>query len=164
MAPFNIIIVGGGIAGFAAAIALRGPNRKITVLEQSSLNREIGALISFQPNASRILKNSWGLDLSDARPMVDEGFRIYNTDGQLVNTVPLLSKVEYEADRVMFHRRDLHDQLRREATSNSFHQIRDPVEVRLATRVVDCDPLNGAVILENGQKLTGDLIIGADGM
>lgn len=44
--PFRIVIVGGGIAGLTAAIALRGPNRQITVLERSRLGKEIGAFIS----------------------------------------------------------------------------------------------------------------------
>jgi 2-polyprenyl-6-methoxyphenol hydroxylase-like FAD-dependent oxidoreductase len=44
--PFRIVIVGGGIAGLPAAIALRRPNRQITVLERSRLGKEIGAFIS----------------------------------------------------------------------------------------------------------------------
>lgn len=44
--PFRIIIVGGGIAGLAAAIALRGEGREVTVLEASGMNKEIGAAIS----------------------------------------------------------------------------------------------------------------------
>lgn len=164
MAVFRIVIVGGGIAGFAAAIALRAPNRKITVIEQSRLNKEIGALISFQPNASRIIQSTWGLDLSDARPMVDREFRIYNTDGVLVNSVPLLGKVEYEGDRLAFHRRDLHDFLKAQATINDGHRSGDPIEVRVASRVVSCDPVEGNVTLESGECVTGDLIIGADGM
>jgi salicylate hydroxylase len=163
--PFRIVIIGGGIAGLTAAIALRGPDRIITVLEQSRLNKEIGALISLQPNASRIIESVWGLKSElhgDARAIVDEGFRIYNTDGQLVNTVPLLSKQEYGGDRLCFHRRDLHNTLKKAAVS--FDRQGDPVVVRTASKVVDCDSLQGTVTLESGEVVTGDMIVGADGM
>lgn len=162
--PFRIIIVGGGIAGLTAAIALRAPNRRITVLEQSRLNTEIGALISLQPNATKIVYNTFGLgkELEDARGLVDEGFRVYSTDGELVNHVPLTTKTEYGASRIVYHRRDLHDALKKAALCTN----RDgpPVEIRVASRVVGCDPLHGSVELENGDKLEGDIIVGADGM
>lgn len=164
MPPFRVVIVGGGIAGFATAIALRAPKRHIIVLEQSKLNAEIGALISLQPNATKIIHSTWGLDLSAARPLVDEGFRIYNTDGLLVDTVPLLRKTEYGGDRKVFHRRDLHDALKQEAVSASSSVGGNPVEVRVASKVVDCDPIKGAVTLESGEIVTGDLIVAADGM
>jgi salicylate hydroxylase len=161
---FHIIIVGGGIAGFAAAIALRGPNRQITILEQSSLNKEIGTLISFQPNASRILQSTWGLDLQDAWPLVDEGFRIYNTEGRRVNSVPLLTKTEYGGDRLLFHRREVHEALGRAVSSQSSDLVGGSVKIRTASRVVKCDKHLGTVTLENGNILQGDLVIGADGM
>ncbi|KAJ5668505.1 FAD/NAD(P)-binding domain-containing protein [Penicillium maclennaniae] len=68
-----LIIVGGGIAGLTAAIALRASNRRITVLEQSRLNREIGALISLQPNASLIMRKTWKFDkeMEEARGLID---------------------------------------------------------------------------------------------
>ncbi|KAJ5233234.1 uncharacterized protein N7469_005000 [Penicillium citrinum] len=162
---FHIVIVGGGIAGFTAAIALRAPNRIITVLEQSRLNKEIGALISLQPNASRIVESEWGLRNElhgEAKAIVDEGFRIYNTEGHLVNSLPLKTRTEYGADRLCFHRRDLHDTLKKAAVSPD--RVGDPVVVRTACKVTDCDPLKGSVTLEDGETITGDLIIGADGI
>ena len=74
------------------------------MLEQSSLHTEIGATISLQPNASRILTEQWRLGdaLKVARGMVDRGFRVYNTEGELVKTLPLLSRTEYGGDRIMY--------------------------------------------------------------
>lgn len=161
---FRIIIVGGGIGGLAAAISMRAPGRQITILEQSKLHAEIGATISLQPNASRILEKEWklGEDLKLARGIIDQGFRIFNTEGKVVNTVPLLSKTEYGGDRLIFHRQDLHDSLKSAAISIS--RSGPPADIRLNSKVVRCDCQNGSVTLEGGEVIEGDLIIGADGI
>nr|OQO21252.1 hypothetical protein B0A51_12376 [Rachicladosporium sp. CCFEE 5018] len=161
--PFRIIICGGGIAGLAAAIALRAPGREITILEQSRLASEIGATISLQPNASAILQRQWGVDsVKEARGMIDHGFRIFNVEGKLVNTVPLVSKTEYGGDRVMYHRQDLHACLLRAATSKN--RAGQPAVIRTSSKVVACDPLEGTVSLESGDQLVADLIVAADGI
>lgn len=161
---FRIIIVGGGIAGLAAAIALRAPGRQITILEQSRLHGEIGATISLQPNASRILDQVWKLGklFETARGIVDQGFRIYDTSGKLVNTIPLLSKTEYGGDRIVYHRQDLHECLKQAAISPD--REGPPAVVRVASRVVECDCEQGNVTLESGEILFADLVIGADGI
>ncbi|PIG85476.1 zeaxanthin epoxidase [Aspergillus arachidicola] len=165
MSPFKIIIVGGGIAGLSAAIALRGYERDILVLEQSSISQEIGALISLQPNASKIVEDQWGLGarLREQGSMIDEAFEIYNTKGELQSQI-LLSAVssKYGADRVCYHRADLHQALRERATSPDYPG--QPVELRLSSRVLDCDCETGTVKLENGETIQGDLVIGADGI
>lgn len=161
---FRIIIVGGGIAGLAAAIALRKDDRHITILEQSRLSTEIGATISLQPNATRILQQSWGLStlLEDSNGMVDHGFRIYNINGEMVNEIPLRSKTQYEADRIMWHRQDLHAYLRKMATSTE--RKGQPANLRTSARVASCDCQEGKVTLEDGEVLEADLVIGADGI
>lgn len=162
--PFQVLIVGAGIAGLAAAIALRGLNRQITILEQSRLCSEIGATISLQPNATRIMKNAWGLsDLVDsADGMIDCGFRIFNTEGKMVNEIPLLARTQYGADRVVWHRQDLHSYLMRSATSTT--RAGPPVVIRTSARVTSCDCDAGSVTLENNETLTADLVVGADGI
>jgi salicylate hydroxylase len=159
--PARIIIVGGGIAGLAAAIALRGPNREITVLEQSRLCSEIGATISLQPNATRILQ-SWGLNdlLEAASGTIDCGFRIFNTEGKLVNQIPLLAK--YGADRIVWHRQDLHSYLMKAATSTM--RAGPAAVIRTNSRVIACDCEAGTVVLQNQETLTADLVVGADGI
>ncbi|EUC31255.1 hypothetical protein COCCADRAFT_101753 [Bipolaris zeicola 26-R-13] len=162
--PLRIVIVGSGIAGLASAIALRGPNREITILEQSRLSSEIGATISLQPNATRIIKETWGVkDLLEAsNGMVDSGFRIFNSDGKMVNEIPLLVQKKYGADRIMWHRQDLHAQLTK--------VVKDPVRsgpvpvLQTSSRVVDCDCEAGLIKLEGGETIQADIIIGADGI
>lgn len=162
--PFRIIIVGGGIAGLAAAIALRKDNRLITVLEQSRLSTEIGATISLQPNATRIIQQSWGLAnlLEDSMGTIDHGFRVYNTDGKRVNDIPLHSKTQYGAERIMWHRQDLHAYLKKTATDAE--REGQPVVLRTSARVCHCDCDEGRVTVEDGEVLEADLIIGADGI
>ncbi|KXL49920.1 MAG: hypothetical protein FE78DRAFT_103949 [Acidomyces sp. 'richmondensis'] len=162
--PFRILVVGGGIAGLSAAIALRAPGKDITIFEQSCLLSEIVAAISLQPNASRILRQNWNLDgdLEQANGMIDRGFRIYDTDGTITNTVPLLSKTEYDGDRIMYHRQDLHESLK--AAAITAGRGSQSAKVRTSSRVVRCDCEAGVITLESGEDIHADLIVGADGI
>lgn len=148
----------------AAAIALRGPNRHITILEQSRFSTEIGATISLQPNATRILQDTWGLTdvLEKASGMVDCGFRVYNIEGDRVNEISLRNSTKFGADRIMWHRQDLHNYLRATATSPDGKGI--AATLRTASRVVHCNPSSGTITLEDGEELTADLIVAADGI
>ncbi|KAF9888871.1 hypothetical protein FE257_008240 [Aspergillus nanangensis] len=161
---FNIIIVGGGIAGLAAAIALRAERRNITVLEQSPFNKEIGATISLQPNASKIVEGQWGLEaaLKEQGSMVDEAFEVYNTSGTLEMRIPLSTKERFGAERMMYHRADLHQLLKTKATTAA--SPAPPVQIRVSSRVIGCDCETGEVQLETGEVLHAHLIIGADGI
>ncbi|KAL4916444.1 hypothetical protein BDW62DRAFT_212000 [Aspergillus aurantiobrunneus] len=160
----RIIIVGGGIAGLAAAIALRQYDREITILEQSSISQEIGATISLQPNASKIVEEQWGLAsiLKQRGSMVDEAFEVYNIDGEMQIRIPLLTKDKYGAERMMYHRADLHETLKERATSVDFPGR--PATLRTSSRVASCDCTRGTVELVGGEVLSADLIVGADGI
>jgi salicylate hydroxylase len=57
----RIAIVGGGIGGLTAALALRARRLDVAVFEQAEVLREIGAGVSLHPNAARLLKRI-GLD------------------------------------------------------------------------------------------------------
>lgn len=148
----------------AAAIALRAPNRHITILEQSRLCTEIGASISLQPNATRILQTQWGItDLVDgSRGTVDCGFRIFNTEGTLVNEIPLLARKQYEADRIVWHRQDLHSLLIKAAQDPS--RAGPVVTIKTSSRVTACDCDAGIITLQNGETMEADLIVGSDGI
>ena len=52
----KIIIVGGGLGGLAAALALAQKNFDVTVLEQADQFREVGAGIQLGPNVFKMFK------------------------------------------------------------------------------------------------------------
>ena len=130
-------------------------------MEQSRLNKEIGALISLQPNASKIVAK-WGLapSLEQKGAMVDKGFRIYTSDGTLQKELMFDTK-EFGGDRVVYHRIDLHDTLKHAALSTE--RPGPPVQIRTSGRMISCDCEEGIITLESGERLKGDLIVGADG-
>lgn len=174
----NIIIVGGGIAGLASvsqppvpcrdscsppqAIALRSPTRHITVLERSRMLRETGALISLQPNASKIV-SQWGLDpfLAPYGPMEDKAFRMLDQTGSVIREIKL-DNSRFGAGRMLYHRQDLHSALKEAATSTALPGR--PAAIRASAAVTACDPDAGTVTLEGGEVLAADIIIGADGI
>ena len=54
----NVIVVGGGIGGLTAALALRRDGHDVVVLERRPTSEEAGAGISLWPNAMRISGSS----------------------------------------------------------------------------------------------------------
>src|SRR6056297_2084243 len=52
----RIVILGGGIAGLAAAIALRGQGADVTVLEKAGAIEEVGAGLQISPNGTAVLR------------------------------------------------------------------------------------------------------------
>ena len=54
--PLKVLIVGAGIGGLTAAIALRNQGHDIQIFEQSHLATETGAAIHLAPNANGLLR------------------------------------------------------------------------------------------------------------
>lgn len=67
------IVIGSGFAGFSAAIALARQGYQVTLLERGSGLSPHGDLISFCPNANRILRR-WGVDEAMWRRAVKGGY------------------------------------------------------------------------------------------
>ena len=124
--------------------------------------REVGALLSLQPNASKIV-TKWNLAefLEQYEPVIDEGLRIMNTDGRVLNDIPTSGKA-YGADRVVYHRQDLHSALKEGATSSK--RPGPPAQIRTSCPVRHVDTAAGKIELVSGEVIEGDLVIGADGI
>ena len=161
--PLKVIIVGAGIGGICAAIALRNAGHDVQIFEKSSFTGEVGAALALTPNGSRVL-SSFGFSFERARAI-----RILQWDTMLgsslehVSTVDLSNAEEkFGAPSWSIHRVDLHNELLRLATSEDTKNSK-PVSLRLGAEVVNASTA-GSITLKDGSCHTADLIVAADGL
>ena len=65
---FKVAIIGGGIGGLAAAVALRREGQSCTIYERRSAAGEVGASLSCAANGARWLK-AWDIDTATGKPV-----------------------------------------------------------------------------------------------
>ena len=79
----RVAIVGGGIGGLSAAVALRAIDVHVEVFEQARQIGDVGAGVGLQPNSQGVLRRL-GLDREIQRvAALLPGMRIYDPDGNL---------------------------------------------------------------------------------
>ncbi|NUR43128.1 MAG: FAD-dependent oxidoreductase [Streptomyces sp.] len=154
------IVIGAGIGGLAAALALRRAGVEVTLVEQTPRYTEAGAGIQLAPNATRVLRRLGRLDAVAAlsAPPGELSFRTWS-DGSEICRYPLGREVEeaFGAPYLQVHRADLQQALAAGVPSRS---------VRLGTRVVgvDQDDRSATVTTADGERLAADLVVAADGI
>ncbi|KAJ7067298.1 FAD/NAD(P)-binding domain-containing protein [Mycena amicta] len=161
LAPLKVSIVGAGIGGLAAAVALRRNGHFVEVFEASEVKTEVGAGIGLQVNSLRVLEH---LDVirENLKCVEYEGITALDCDtGEIAFSRRWLLPDMDQGRSILCHRADLHDELRRLACD--VERPYTPVKLHLGKRVVDCDPKAGSITLQNGQVVHADLVIGADG-
>ncbi|KAF5612803.1 salicylate hydroxylase [Fusarium sp. NRRL 25303] len=165
-APLKIIICGGGIAGFAAALQLR-EEHDVLVLESSSYNEELGAAITLSINATRLLRRSFaraGFDKDLANYVEAEKFQELHWKDLSVLLEWRISAVteKYGEPWWYFSRKDVHAELKRAALSEDGLGITPRLKTGAHVERVDLE--TGSVFLKSGESYKADLIIGADGI
>ncbi len=159
----DLVVVGGGIGGLAAALALSRRGFRVRVLEQADEFAEIGAGIQLGPNlvralthlgvGERVLEDAWlpgNLALRDA------------LDGSPVTTIPVGDdfRARFGFPYALTHRADLLAVLLGACAA-------DPaIELLTAHRVERVEDLGDRVVahLGGGETLEGRALIGADGL
>lgn len=153
----KVIIVGAGIAGLAASIALRRVGHEVTILERSEFKSEIGAAITITANGSRILE-SWGFNPEKAGAV--ECQRLLMLDGATLNVIAedVFGSHEalYGSSIKQYHRVDLHRELRSLTESLG-------TRIELGSHVEDIRA-DGTVRVRNREDIRADLVVLADGI
>src|SRR3984957_8316261 len=86
---FNIGIIGGGIGGVAAAVALHRAGIETTVYERAEEFREVGAGMMLWPNATRVLKEMGLLERVAALGGPNRRFLVRSSEGTVLMNIGL---------------------------------------------------------------------------
>lgn len=164
MSEEPIIIAGGGIGGTAAALALAHQGRTVHLLEQSSEFEEIGAGIQLGPNVYRMFKTLGLIDEIDATAVRPEALVMRDAlDGRIITRVPL-NDADFNAifpyPYAVTYRPDLHNALLYACRAEPL------VKLSVGNKVTDfrVKGKTVSVLLDDGARITGRALIGADGL
>jgi salicylate hydroxylase len=159
----NIAIVGGGIGGLAAALALIRHGIAVDVYEQAPELKELGAGVQISSNGTRVL---YALGLGEAIERVGvivagKEIRLWST-GQTWKLFDLgaVSVERYGFPYMMFHRGDLHAVLLEAIRSENA----GTVHLNRKCAGVEQNAEGVTIRFENGETARAPLVIGADGV
>ncbi|KAJ7168637.1 FAD/NAD(P)-binding domain-containing protein [Mycena filopes] len=159
--PLNVAIVGAGIGGLAAAISLRRNGHHVRIFESSQTKTEIGAGLGIPRNAVRVLKH-FGYSKDNLKANAFHGAELFDAKTGIGAPSPLLvPNVSEDAPDICCHRSDLYSELKRLATGEG---AGPPAQLLLNSKVSACDPEAGTITLSDGETITADVVIGADGI
>ncbi len=150
----RIVIIGGGIAGLTTALCLEYYGYKnYIVYEQAPEFKEIGAAISLWPNALKVYKKLGLYDqLMEKWGEINTAFIKTDSGKVLAKTKP-----KYDLPLVCIHRADLHSVLFKSIPKEKLHPNYKLKEIKIIQNV-------SKVYFENGDEISADIIIGADGI
>ena len=147
----RVIIVGGGIAGLSAAIALRRTGNEAVVLEQAPRVDPVGAGITLFANGMRALDRLGVGKAVAARGAAATRSAILTSEGRELTRVPS----DLLEGTIAVHRADLQAEL-----------IAASGDVRLGVEVTEVEQYEDGVVARSpdGSGERGDLLVGADGL
>lgn len=154
----SILIVGGGIGGLSAAIALRRAGATVTVIEKDPRGAVYGVGIIQQSNVVRAMDQLGVLDAFLAAAFGFDAVEIYLPDGTKVARVPSPRLVEGKPANVGIGRPALQTVLVECAKGHG-------ADIRLGLTVSTINDLGSevSVVFSDGSTESYDLVIGADG-
>ncbi|KAH7112074.1 hypothetical protein B0J11DRAFT_562444 [Dendryphion nanum] len=160
--PLNIVIVGAGLGGLAAAISIKSeqPDHSVQVIESAPELSEVGAGLQVTPNATRLLTRWKIAHILEKQSSSPEIFTIHRySDGALIGQRENFGKemiAKYKSPFWDMHRADLQIAMYNRAKTLG-------VNFRLGATVTTIDLDTPSVALSTGERIESDLIVAADG-
>ncbi len=159
----QIIIVGGGVGGLAAAIALGQKGADVHVLEQAPQFGAIGYGIQLGPNVFPMFDRLGVRAAVLAKSIIPENVWMFDAlDGKPVTCVETGAEFEarYGNPYIVIHRVDLHNILTDACRALPNVHLDENAQVTGYSESGD----RISVSLADGRSLDGDILVGADGI
>ncbi|MBL8629919.1 MAG: FAD-dependent monooxygenase [Rhodospirillaceae bacterium] len=159
----HVLIVGAGIGGLTAALALQRCGNKVSVFEQAPQLGEVGAGLTISPNATHALEYvGLGPFMATFGDVPESGASVhYQTAEVLYHTQRGNEfKSKYGAEYYQIHRADLHAALADAVRANDA----DAIHTSHAFQSFSQEGLKVTATFTNGKSYSGDLLIGCDGV
>jgi len=153
----NVAIIGAGYAGATAARALSLLGAKVTVYEQATEIKEVGAGIGLRPSTMDQFRKLGIFDAIDAVTSPSDYFEILTAQGRRIAMEEWPEKKSFGVATHFVHRGDFIDALL---------GVLPRGMVKLGHRLVRITDNGGNAVcgFDNGVSVAADLVVGADGI
>lgn len=158
-----ILIAGGGIGGFAAALALSKQGFKVQVFEQAPEIGEIGAGIQLGPNAFHAFDALGIGEIARSKAVYTDYMVMHDAiDEYQIGKIPTDEKFRQRFGNpyAVIHRADIHGSLVEGAKKYGDLEIITNCHIQK----VEQDENSVTIYDQNGKSYTGQALIGADGV
>ncbi len=159
----QVLIVGGGIGGLSAALALAAQGIPSQLIEQAAEFKEIGAGIQLGPNVFRMFERLGLTEPISALAVFPNNLVMLDSiTGEEVTRIPLgdVFRNKFHYPYALIHRADLHNVLLDACRKSNL------IKLDAAQKIVDVEETNGGVAAKtaSGKDYRGAALIGADGL
>jgi salicylate hydroxylase len=159
-----ILVIGGGIGGLSAALALAQAGFPTVVLERRAAHAEEGAGIQIGPNGTALLRRLGVAELLAPDVGVPEAIEVLDGEGgEPLARLPLGDWIaqRHGAPYWLAHRRDLHDALARRARETSLIGVFFEADVQEIERD---EGRSVRLRTRDGRVWDGSALVGSDGL